>query len=178
MEKTKPIADLLTSVRAVVGVLIFWEGVCCGARALGAASLLLLLAWVTDLLDGPLARHDPRGVQTWIGENDLSADILVALGVWLFLGVSGLVPMTIVVGYLAICVVLMLLTRSRHMGWAVQAIPYGAMLLVDLTSTRYRLYGALLVAWVLTVVVVTWPRFPQKTLPEFLDGMKGLFRKS
>ncbi len=161
----------------MIGVLIFWEGFCCGASALGAASLLLLLAWVTDLLDGPLARRDPRHIQTWIGEHDLTADILVALGVWLFLGESRLVYPSVVAGYLIICAALLFLTRSQHLGWAVQAIPYGLFLLVDLTSSQFRFYGILLVCWVLTVVVVTWPRFPQKTLPEFLDGMRNLFGK-
>jgi cardiolipin synthase len=177
MENTKPIADILTSVRALVGVLILWEGICCGAAALGAASLLLLLAWATDLMDGPLARHDPRHIQTWIGEHDLEADISVALGVWLFLGLGGYISLTIAIGYLALCAALLLATRSRHMGWAVQAIPYATIILVDLSMPQFRTYGILLVAWVIGVVIVTWPRFPQKTLPEFLNGMKNLGRK-
>jgi hypothetical protein len=38
-------------------------------------------------------------------------------------------------------------------------------------------YGFLLVAWVVLVVVTTWPRFPRQTLPEFLDSMRDLWRR-
>jgi hypothetical protein len=38
-------------------------------------------------------------------------------------------------------------------------------------------YGLLLAAWIGFVLVATWPRFPQQTLPEFLGGMCDLLRQ-
>jgi hypothetical protein len=38
-------------------------------------------------------------------------------------------------------------------------------------------YGLLLVTWIGFVLVATWPRFPQQTLPEFLGGMRDLLRR-
>jgi len=37
--------------------------------------------------------------------------------------------------------------------------------------------GLLLVAWIGFVLVATWPRFSQRTLPEFLGGMREFFRR-
>jgi hypothetical protein len=38
-------------------------------------------------------------------------------------------------------------------------------------------FGFPLAAWVVLVVVTTWPRFPCQTLPGFLDSMRYLWRR-
>ena len=85
-------ADALTSVRFVLGLYLVWLGLYSGPEGVATAALTLLTAWVTDVLDGPLARRDARGLHTWIGDHDLEADLTVALGIWVYLSLAGFIP--------------------------------------------------------------------------------------
>ncbi|RLC92140.1 MAG: hypothetical protein DRI77_13205, partial [Chloroflexi bacterium] len=137
--------------------------------------LTLLVAWITDVLDGPLARRDPRGIHTWIGDHDLEADLTVALGVWIYLALTGFISPWLAGAYVLIVAAALYRFGSAHLAWGVQALPYGAMI-----WTAWRVaspYGVLLVAWIGLVLAATWPRFPRQTLPEFLGGMRDLLQR-
>ena len=87
----KTVADTLTSIRFLLGLYLIWLGFRGGPEAVAAAALTLLVAWATDVLDGPPARRDPRGIHTWIGDHDLEADVTVAWAcgpTWPWLGSS------------------------------------------------------------------------------------------
>jgi cardiolipin synthase len=71
MTQTKTIADILTSVRFLLGLYLIWLGLRGGSEAMTTAVLMLLVAWISDVLDGPLARRDQRGIHTRIGDHDL-----------------------------------------------------------------------------------------------------------
>ncbi len=61
-----------------------------------------------------------------------------------------------------------------QLAWVLQALPYGAMI-----WTAWQLvppYGLLPACLIVLAVVATWPRFPQQTVPEFLKGMRDLYR--
>lgn len=175
MVRIKTVADTLTSIRFLLGLYLIWLGLRGGPEAVAAAALTLLVAWATDVLDGPLARRDPRGIQTWIGDHDLEADMTVALGVWAYLVLAGFLSFWLAVAYVVAAAAALWHFGSIHLAWGLQALPYGTMI-----WTAWRTvptYGALLVAWVGFVLVATWPRFPQQTLPEFLGGMRNLLRR-
>ncbi|MGQ9553711.1 MAG: CDP-alcohol phosphatidyltransferase family protein [Anaerolineae bacterium] len=168
----KTIADMLTGMRAILGLWLMWLGWQGGADAVNSASLTLLASWATDVLDGPAARSDPRHLRSWIGDHDLEADMLVALGVVIYLALAGFVSLWLAVVYLIMSAMALRHFGSVHLGWALQAPPYGAMI-----WTAWRVaptYGAALVIWIIGVVVVTWPRFPKKVVPEFINGMRAL----
>ena len=171
----KTLADTLTGARFLLGFYLVWLGLRDEAAAIAVAALTLLVAWATDVLDGPLARRDPRGIHTWIGDHDLEADMTVALGVWIYLALAGFLSAWLAVAYVLAAAVALWHFGSAHLAWGVQALPYGAMI-----WTAWRtapIFGLLLVAWIGLVVVVTWPRFPRQTLPEFLAGMRDLWRR-
>jgi cardiolipin synthase len=171
----KTIADTLTSIRFLLGLYLIWLGVRGGPEAVAVSALTLLVAWVTDALDGPLARRDPRGIQTWIGDHDLEADVTVALGVWTYLALAGFLSFWLAVAYAVAAAAALWHFGSIHLAWGVQALPYGTMIW---TSWRtVPTYGLLLVVWIGFVLVATWPRFLQQTLPEFLGGMRNLLRR-
>lgn len=170
----KTAADLLIGARFLLGPYLVWLGLRGGSQAVTVAALTLLIAWITDVLGGPLARCDPRGIRTWIGDRDLEADVTVALGVWLYLGLTRFLSIWLVVAYVLVAAAALWHVGSRHLAWGIQALPYGLML-----WTVWRVaprHGLLLVAWIGLIVVATWPRFPRHTLPEFLAGMPGLIR--
>jgi phosphatidylglycerophosphate synthase len=170
----KTLADTLTSVRFLLAFYLVWLGWQKGPQAIGSAALTLLVAWITDVLDGPLARRDPRGIRTWIGDRDLEADMAVALGVWIYLMLAGFLSPWLAGIYLMVTAVALWRLGTAHLAWGVQALPYGAMIW---TSWRTApVFGLLLVAWLGLVVVATWPRFPRETVPEFLNGVRALWR--
>jgi phosphatidylglycerophosphate synthase len=174
MIRAKTIADTLTVTRVFLALFILWLGVTGGSQALPAAMTALIFAWSTDVLDGPLARRAPSVPQTWVGERDLQADMSVGLGVLGYLTFAGFVPLWAGVAYLAASAALLLLFRSRHVGMLVQASPYGLMLYTALRQAT--LQGGIAVAFILLAVILTWPRFPQETVPSFLRGMRDLAR--
>jgi cardiolipin synthase len=175
MVSTKTLADVLTTVRFCLAGVILWLGVRGSAEALPAAVVVLILAWLTDMLDGPLARRDPSGRRTWIGDRDLETDISVSLAVLIYLALAGYLRPKAAIGYAIVCAVLLWHFRSPHLAWIIQAPPYAGVLYVAL---RYApRYGLAAVGYVLLVVVATWPRFPQAVVPQFLAGMRNLGRK-
>lgn len=176
MVSTKALADMLTTLRFGLAWIILWLGVGDSADALPTAIMVLVLAWTTDILDGPLARHDPTGSHTWIGDRDLEVDISVSVGVLAYLALAGFVPPEIAVGYGIVCAVLLRLTRSRHLAWAVQAPPYAGIIYFALRDAQG--YGLIAVGYVVLIIVATWPRFPQVMVPQFLAGVRELGKAS
>ena len=175
MVGAKTLADTLTGVRLLLAFFLVWLGWQKGSEAIGSAALILLVAWVTDVLDGPLARRDPRGIRTWIGDRDLEADMAVALGVWIYLVLAGFLSPWLAGLYLVVTAVALWRLGTAQLAWGVQALPYGAMI-----WTAWRTVpacGLLLVTYLGLVIVATWPRFPRETVPEFLNGVRGLWRQ-
>jgi cardiolipin synthase len=174
MVSTKVLADLLTAVRFCLAGFILWLGVKGGAEALPVAVGALILAWLTDVLDGPLARRDPSGRHTWIGDLDLQVDMSVGLAVLAYLTLAGYLTLKAALGYVVVCVVVLWYFRSPHLGWTIQAPPYAGMVYAALRDAPR--YGLMIVGYLVLVVVVTWPRFPQRVVPQFLEGMRNLGR--
>jgi cardiolipin synthase len=175
MVTIKTLADVLTGARFLLGLYLVWLGLRGGPEVMTAAVLTLLVAWTTDLLDGPLARCDARGIHTWIGDHDLEADVSVALCVWIYLTSAGFLSPQLAVAYVLTAGAALWRFRSAHLAWGVQAVPYGAMIWTAWQVVP--LYGALLVGWITLVVIATWPRVVRYTVPEFLSGMRDLWRK-
>ncbi len=172
MVSIKTLADLLTGLRFALAWVILWLGISAGADALPAAMMVLILAWITDLLDGPLARRDASGRKTWIGDRDLETDISVSIAVLAYLTLAHYVAPSTAVGYGLLCAAMLAKFRSRQLGMVVQAPPYAGIVFVALRDARN--YGWLAVGYVLLVVAATWPRFPKVVIPQFLDGMRNL----
>jgi cardiolipin synthase len=172
MITTKTLADILTATRFGLAWVLLWLGISKGAVGLPSAVVILIIAWITDVLDGPLARKVPSRRQTWIGDHDLETDLSVCLGVLTFLVLSGYLSAWLAVCYVIICLALLWRFRSQELAWAVQAPPYCAILYIAL---RYApAYGLAMVTYLIAVLIATWPRFPRVTLPQFFSGMQNL----
>lgn len=171
MQNSRPIADTLTASRVVLGVSLVWLGIKNGRANLPQAALLLLLAWMTDVFDGPLARRDRRRPVTWVGGHDLEADMTVAAGTWVYVAFSGFLQPAWALGVAIIAAALIWLARSIHVCSAVQATSYAAMIVTCLRIAP--IFGWLLIAWLATLVTITWPRFLHKA-DEFVRGIADL----
>jgi cardiolipin synthase len=170
----KLVADTLTGARCFLAVYIAWVGLALGADGLGRAMVGLVCAWVTDLLDGTLARLKPCPRQTWIGRRDLEVDIAVAGGVLFYLAWSGYVSGLVALAYFLLALAGYALSGNRALGMAMQAPIY---LLALATAYRYAFAHFVLAAlWIAIVIVVTWPRFPKEVVPDFLRDVAQLLR--
>ena len=90
MHWAKLMADGLTALRIVLAVAILALAAFAGAEGLHLAAGLLLAAWISDVLDGPLARKSGQ-VGGWLGSKDLEIDILVGASALIYLAMAGFV---------------------------------------------------------------------------------------
>lgn len=175
MLDAKQFADMLTFSRLVIGLALAWVGFTQSAEALPVACWLLMASWTSDILDGGLARRSRRQAHTWIGDHDLEFDMLVSVGVFVYLAVSGFMPMWLVIAYpLAWALAFWHFGLLASLGKLFQAPIYGYLIVTALMQARIT--GLAMVAWILGAVIVTWPRFPQEVIPSFLDGMRDVGR--
>ncbi|MGD1996102.1 MAG: hypothetical protein PVH62_04935 [Anaerolineae bacterium] len=170
---TKPLADLLTVGRALLGLCIAGlGGLRGGAEDLPLAVGAVIVSWLTDLLDGPLARRDPDLHTNWIGEHDAEADLTVSLGVAAYLVLSGY--MVAWLGALVVLVVLALwIFHSHQLAWPFYALPY--LILVIVAFRDAPLFAWLAVGYLAVTLVVHWERLWHESLPEFFQAVNSLY---
>jgi cardiolipin synthase len=169
----KFLADILTSLRLIVAAVLPASGLALGPDSYTMAGALVLVAWTTDLLDGPLARKSGRAGSTWIGRHDLMIDVILALSLLIYMRSVGLIHPLIAFAH----VVIWGLVFWRHgslikpLGALAQApvyIWFGISLLA-----RRLLVGRLMVLWLLGNVATTWARLTQRDLPGFFQGVRA-----
>lgn len=166
-------ADMLTLSRALVAVGMIWVGLTSGISGVGLIAWLLMIAWTSDSLDGPIARRVAPDESSLIGDLDLAFDITVSLGLLGYAVVAGFIPSLAALGYLlAWAIIFLRWGFARSLGMLIQAPIYGLFVLLALS--RSPTAGAALLAWIGMVVIVTWPRFPNEVIPGFLKGMRRL----
>jgi len=172
----KHVADFLTIARAVMAFLFVRVGLLPLDLALPLASWMLLFCWNTDLFDGLLARRSRRRFNTWIGDNDLLVDMLVSAGVFTFLLQTGFISLFQAAAYLIIWLAIFLLMGiPRPLGMLVQAPIYFCLIWVAVRDAPE--HGWWLVVWLGSVLIITWPRFPNEVIPDFLQGMRNLISR-
>jgi hypothetical protein len=166
----KQVADLLTAVRGLLVFIFPWLGLTLEGEALPWVGLLLVVDWTGDGLDGPLARRSRPRYHTWIGDHDLEVDMAVALGLLFYLLLAGFVDLTLGIAYLLLCCLFFWrLGIPRSIGMLFQAPIYGWFLYVALKEVPA--VGWSIVGWILAAIVITWPKFPQEVVPDFLVGL-------
>jgi len=167
----KQVADLITIARGFLVVIFPWLGMTQGRDSLPWAAVLLAADWTGDVLDGALARRSGIKHQTWVGAHDLEIDMAVSLGLLTYLIVAGLLSLPIALIYLLLWGAYFLRSGiPRSMGMLFQAPIYGWFIYISLVNATSS--GLMLAAWILTAVVITWPRFPQQVIPGFLSGIR------
>ena len=165
----KYLADFLTCSRILISGLLAWIGWSQGADGLQLASILMLTSWMSDVMDGSLARWSQVQYSTWIGNHDLYFDMSVAVGLLVFLTASNLINPSISIIYV-ICWIFLFWRFGilSALGKLFQAPIYGWFIVV--TFQNEPLFAWLMMIFLLLAVIFTWPRFPQDTVPSFVTG--------
>lgn len=167
----KQVADFLTFSRLVLVFGIVYLGIGRGAEGISMAAMFLILSWTSDSIDGPIARRSRVNYKSWLGDHDLEIDMAVAGGLLVYMVLSGFISLAVGAGY---CLVWLLVFwywgTYRSLGMLSQAPVYGWFIWISLSLATA--WGIALVMWILGVVALTWPRFPEEVIPGFLEGMK------
>ena len=173
MPVQKQVADLLTIIRTLLAILLLWLGLKQGSAGLSAAVLVLILAWTSDILDGPLARRSQAPRQTWVCDHDLQADVILSTGLLAYMAFAGYWNLLVAGTYaLFWALVFRLQGLDKTLGSLFQSVIYGSFIWVALREAPA--YGRWLLAWITGAIVLTWPRFPRVLVPEFLANMRRL----
>ena len=166
----KNLADFLTIFRGSLAVVLVWLGLSQGKAGLGVAFWFMLADWTSDILDGFFARRSKNPTHTWIGDHDLEVDILVSSGLLIYMLLSGIVVWQIGLGYLLFWIyIFKQWGYNRSLGMLLQAPIYGWFIIVSIKEVPGC--GWWFLGWILAVVIITWPRFPEQVVPEFLEGI-------
>jgi phosphatidylglycerophosphate synthase len=171
----KQVADLLTYLRGFLALALVWLGLTQGAAALSMAVYLLLLSWTSDSLDGPMARRSSRVYQTWIGDHDLEIDMAVSGGLLVYLVAAGFLdPPAAALYAISWALIFWRWGLARSLGMLVQAPIYAWFIWVAVRDARSA--GQWLIVWIIAAIIVTWPRFPNMVIPDFLSGMRSIWQ--
>jgi hypothetical protein len=170
---SKHLADSITWARAVGALALVGWGLLRGAASLPVAAAFLVADWTGDILDGALARRSPQARRTWVGDHDLEVDMWVAGCLLAYLTVTGLVDARFAAGYVLMWLILLATSGwPRALGMLCQAPIYAGLILIALA--RAPALAVAMGLWVLSAILITWPRFPQRVVPEFLAGMRAV----
>jgi phosphatidylglycerophosphate synthase len=171
----KQIADLFTFIRALLCPTLILLGILRGAEGLPLAITVMIVSWISDALDGPIARRSRVKYHTWLGDHDLEVDMLVSIGLMVYMLLAGFLDVQIVGVYILLWV--LIIWRWGHMrslGMLFQAPIYGYFIVMSMLLAPN--VGGWMIGWILAITIITWPRFPKEVVPGFLEGMKSVFQ--
>ncbi|MFW9817942.1 MAG: hypothetical protein ACFFEW_18685 [Candidatus Thorarchaeota archaeon] len=169
----KQVADLITTSRAVLSFVLAWIGIVQGQDGLVLAAWVMILDWSGDAVDGMIARRSSVQYSSWIGDHDLEVDMLVSVGLFVYMLVAGFWGLWQAGIYLLIW--LLVFWRwgvASSLGMLFQAPIYGWFIWVALRDEFNA--GLAMLIWIAAAIVLTWPRFPQMVIPRFLNGMRDV----
>ena len=113
LTKWELIPDLLTVSRLFFGLVIGLIGPYLGQEGIRVVIFLLLTGWMTDILDGKIARDNNKR-KTWVGENEIRFDSFMLVGLIAYLGYCRFIPVWICVSYAFLLFVLAVNPRTAY----------------------------------------------------------------
>jgi phosphatidylglycerophosphate synthase len=106
------LADILTASRLGIAAFIVYAGVEYGTDAFGAVAAAVLLGWTLDTLDGHLARAASNPQPSWLGRHERQFDAVMVVAGFLYLTLSGIIPVWVCATYLVLSALLLFWFRS------------------------------------------------------------------
>jgi len=169
---TRPMADTLTILRVFLGLYIAGLGLFRGKNTLAAVVVAVIISWLSDLFDGPLARHDrTKPDATWIGEHDAEADLATSLGVAAYLILDGRLAAWMGVGLSLVTLVLWSF-HSHQLAWPFYVMPYA--ILQWHAFQEVPTFGWITAIYLGITLVVRWRRLVEELLPQFFGAVISL----
>jgi hypothetical protein len=169
MRRAQPavVADVLTVSRLGLAVLVIPSA---WTRNLTLTSALLAAAWLTDFLDGRIARA--AGVTGRMGPWDLTVDTTVGVG--LIIGLTGAGEVPALFGVAAI-LVLGSWSLAGNFAAALLLQLAGYLPLLDIVWRRRPPVWWLPFLTVIVIGLMDWRRLVTVNIPRFIRGLTGWF---
>lgn len=166
------LADVLTLVRVGVGIAVVLAGWLYGAAAFPYVVGLVAVGWISDGLDGPLARLSKK--PTRLGRYDFLVDVFLTWATFAYLILAGYIPWILGVLYTAIALVVVAYFQRK-------SVVIVFMRPIDLTSGIIALRHApeitlLFIVWLVGLAVVRWRRFKTR-VQAWLQDLWTLVRR-
>ena len=167
------IPDILTWSRVGIGVLFIVLAFVVRRFSFPLLVWLTCLGWLTDAMDGFLARILRGGTLSWVGERDHIVDGFFALCLLMCLLTSGSIsgPFGVVFGIVGF---FSLLLRSRVLNMTFITGVYLALIL--LAFHRSVALGCLMIGFALVVLALEWNRF-KHLVRLYLRGAQALVHR-
>jgi phosphatidylglycerophosphate synthase len=167
------IADLLTLSRVVAAVILLWLGLTKGASALPAATLVVVVGWTTDQLDGRFARRSPTPSR--LKDSDFYVDLIFYAGILAYLALARFLPAWFVAGFVILNGAVWLLTRRK-------AVVILCLRIIDVVCgviifTAAPVIGAILLLWLIVLGVVYRRRLAERVPRWWGDLRATLLRR-
>ncbi|HSG80110.1 MAG TPA: CDP-alcohol phosphatidyltransferase family protein [Acidimicrobiia bacterium] len=161
------VADGLTVSRIVLAAAI---GISVAGDRLDISAVLLVVAWLTDLLDGIAARA--AAGPTRLGNWDFRVDVTMGVSILVGLVIVGRVPVWVVLSAVVLLGVWARIGGNPAPAMLFMAVVY-AWYLLNLFVDKPALWW-LPVAAIPVVLAIDWRRFSRTILPAFFSGMAKL----
>lgn len=175
MLDAKMVADLITGLRSLLGLIMAWLGLTQGEAALPIVVFLLLLDWTGDFVDGKFARGSRHPRHTRLGDSDIYIDVFISLCLAIYLMRAGLVGSTVGFWYiLGSALVLWRFGLDKNLLMVLQA-PIYLWFIVNVMRLIPEL-GNWLFIWMLVALAINWRRFSQDMVPKFIEAMRSMWR--
>jgi len=169
VENAKVIADVLTGVRFFMALLIIICAVFAEQSLLSLVVTLTLIGWTTDVIDGKMARLDPYGRRTWVGDMDFATDMIMIYSALLYYVTAGFVPFWPFLFYYVFAGTTAIIWTKKSVIMAVAA-PIAAMPIVF--SFLYEpVWGWIFVGWIVFALALNWSRFTRE-ITEFIEDVE------
>lgn len=161
------VADALTASRVPMALVI---GIAVASDAWGLAIVVLMIAWLTDLLDGMIARASSG--QTRLGDWDFRVDVTLGIAILVGLSAADRGPLWVVVAVIALLAGWTWITGNPAPAMLMMAVAYGwflPILIIDKPTLWWLPFVTIPV-----ILALDWRRFFTVILPAFFKGMARL----
>jgi hypothetical protein len=170
----KSIADFLTTIRFFIGTIFIYLGFYVGKKAFPFTIFLTILGWLSDVLDGALARASKVKYKTFIGEHDFHVDFIFSFSLLIYLVLSGFVSFIIIFIYLITAYLERKSFPEKEIN-SFLAIPYAFTIY---NALRYFLpLGLMIIIFLIFLLIFSWNRFVSDKFPGFIDEIKSIWKK-
>ena len=157
------VADVLTASRVVLALVV---GVAVANNSYGVAIPVLMIAWLTDTLDGMIARA-AKGT-TRLGDWDFRVDVTLGIAILIGFAADGRGPIWLVVAIIGLFAGWTFVTGNPAPAMLMMGVAYGwflPVLLIDRPIFWWMPFAAIPI-----LLALDWRRFFTVILPAFFKG--------
>jgi hypothetical protein len=164
------VADALTASRVVLALVV---GVAVASESMTVAILVLMLAWLTDTLDGMIARASSG--TTRLGDWDFRVDVSLGVAILLGLAFADRAPIWLVLSAIGLLAGWTWVSGNPAPAMLMMALAYGwflPILFIDRPNFWWLPF-----AMIPVLLALDWKRFFRVILPAFFKGMARVGRE-